>query len=238
MEGNDLNACILTNTPTFVAVNYQRLLEMQEPQEQVTQILYMYNLTVRAMTIGLVTKYLCGNRDQVKNPDLDKLLEQKLPNLVPGDLEEILFATLRAYKDHRDLLFFTPLYDFYWDISTSPHRERTEVKVPFERLARVTLDHQMKRQPQNGWQALAQELYGHHRKVCQSFSFIARYDLICVLAQDEHTYTFELHKGLQVQVSQRPLPPHTSLLNGRFYWRNATEDFLSFHPLEVFRANE
>lgn len=238
MEENDFDAFILAHMPTFVAVGYQRLLEIQDPQEQVTHILHMYNLQVRGITTGKLTQYLCYDLDQVRDPDLDKLLEQKLPHLAPGDLEEIFFATLRAYKDHRNLLFMPEVYDAYWDTSTSPHRERTEMKAPFEYLAQATLDQQMKRQPQNGWQALAQELRRHYNKFLQSVSFIGQYDFICVLAQDKQTYTFELHKGLQVQVSQRPLPQHTSLINGRFYWRNAKEEFFFAHPLEVLRPNK
>ncbi len=239
MEENDLDAFILAYTPTFMAVGYQLLLEMQDPQEQVTQILHIYNLHVRAIATGKLTQYLRYHLDQMRDPDLDKLLEQKLPHLAPGDVEEILFATMRAYKGHRDLLFMPEAYDVYWDTSTSPHRERTEIKAHFEYMVQATLNHQIKRQPQNGWQALAQELHQQYRKILQSTtSYIGRYDLICVLAQDEQTYTFELHKGLQVQISQRPLPQHTntSLINGHFYWRNAKEEFCSVHPLDVLRS--
>src|SRR5579864_1462618 len=101
MEENGLDASILAYTPTFVAVGYQRLLEIQDPQEQVTQILHIYNLHVRGIATGKLTQYLRYNLDQARDPDLDKLLEQKLPHLAPGDVEEILFATMRAYKDHR-----------------------------------------------------------------------------------------------------------------------------------------
>ena len=239
MEENALDAFVLANMPTFAAVDYQRLLAMQDPQEQVTHILHMHNLGVRALTTYQLTQYLCCDLDQVRDPDLDKLLEQKLPHLAPGDPEVILSATMRVYKGHRDLFFMPEAYDAYWDTSTSPHRERAEAKAPFEYLAQAMLDQQMKRQPPpNGWSALAQELRKQHRKVLHIISYIGRYDFICVLAQDEQTYTCELHKGLQVQVSQRPLPQHTNLINGHFYWRNAKEEFLFAHPLEALRSNK
>ncbi|GHO78956.1 hypothetical protein KSD_67270 [Ktedonobacter sp. SOSP1-85] len=236
MEEANFEAFILASMPSFIAVNYQRLLETQEPQEQVTLQLHIYNLGLRTLTINLVSQYLFHDRDLVRDAYLDRLLDQKFAHLTSDAWEKILFATLRTYKDNRDLVFMPELYDFYWDTSTYPHRERTEVTLPFKRLTRATQDLQLERQPQNKnhWQALAQELYGHLHQVLEYLSFMAQYDLILVHAQDEQSYTFELHKGLQFQKSQRPLPQHATLVNGQFYLRTATEEFLPLHPLLVF----
>ncbi|GHO84901.1 NACHT domain-containing protein [Dictyobacter formicarum] len=236
MEKADFEEFILAHMPSFIAVNYQRLLETQEPQEQVTLQLHIYNLGLHILTINLVSQYLFRDRDLVRDAYLDKLLEQKFSHLTSDTWEKIFFATLRAYKDNRDLIFMPELYDFYWDTSTYPHREQTEVKASFKRLTRATQDLLLEHPSQDSayWQMLAQELHGHLRKILKALSFIGQYDFILVLAQDEQSYTFELHKGIQVLKSQRPLPQHTALTNGQFYLRAATEEFLSLHPLLAF----
>jgi NACHT domain len=236
MNGAEFDAFLLENMPYFIAINYKRLLETQKPQEQVTLILHIYNLGLRALTINLIAQYFFRDWDRVRDPDLDKLLKRKFPHLTADAWEEILFAILGTYKNNRALFFMPELYDFYWDTSVYPHKERAQVKAPFKHLTKATQDLLLERQPQDqlGWEALAQGLHEHLRKILQGLSFIGQYELIRILAQDKHSYTFELHKGIQILTSQRPLPQHTRLTNRRFYLRADTEEFLSLHPLLVF----
>ncbi|MFL5589655.1 MAG: hypothetical protein ACJ8DI_18685, partial [Ktedonobacteraceae bacterium] len=239
MTTAEFDEFVLTCMPTFVAINYQRLLEAQDPQEQVTLILHIYNLGLRALTINLVSQYIFRDRaqGQMSDPYLDTLLEQRFPHLTADAWEEMLFTTLRAYEGHRDLFFMPQLYDFYWAPSTHHHSGRAEVKPPFDRLTQATLEHQTQRllpQDASGWQVLATELLAHLRKILESLSFISEYDLIHVLTQDEHTYTFKLHKGTRILTQQKSLKKAIHLTTGWFYLRASTEDFLPLHPLLVF----
>ena len=111
------------------------------------------------------------------------------------------------------------------------------MKRPFDRLTQATQDLQTERllpQEEAGWQALASELLERLHEILQSLSFIGTYDLIHVLAQDEQTYTFELHKGTQVVTDQRLLPQHAQLTSDWFYLRADTEELLPLHPLLIF----
>src|SRR5438874_10343637 len=89
-------------------------------------------------------------------------------------------------------------------------------------------------QEEAGWQALATELLERLHEILQSLSFIGTYDLIHVLAHDEQTYTFELHKGTQVVTDQRPLPQRAHLTSDWFYLRAGAEELLPLHPLLIF----
>src|SRR5947209_6112327 len=160
---SDFNEFILAAMPTFLAINYQRLLEAQDPQEQVKLILHIYNLGLRALTINLVSQYVFRDRalERVRDPYLDKLLEEKFPHLTSDAWEDMLFKILRAYEGHRDLFFMPELYDFYWDTSVHPHRSYAEVKAPFDRLTQAALElqaHRLLPQDESGWLTLAQEL--------------------------------------------------------------------------------
>jgi hypothetical protein len=230
------NEYVLANMPYFIAVNYQRLLDAREPQERVEWILHIYNLGLRALTINLVNQYLNRDREDMQEPYLDDLLYQRFRHLTPDGWKDMLFTTLKAYKGNRDRLFMPELYDFYWDTSAEPHRRRDEVKPPFERLTQATVEILMKQlvpQDESGWKALAEELQVHLQHILHSLSFIGKYDLIYVLHQDEHSYTFELHKGTYISIDRGPLPTPT-LETGCFYLRSRTEDFLLLDPWLVF----
>ncbi len=43
MPTTEFNEFVLTHMPTFIAINYQRLLKVQDPREQVEMILHIYN---------------------------------------------------------------------------------------------------------------------------------------------------------------------------------------------------
>src|SRR2546421_4892601 len=239
MTTAEFDEFVLTRMPTFIAINYQRLLEAQSPQEQVALILHIYNLGLRVLTINLVSQYIFRDRalKRVSDSYLDTLLEQRFPHLTADAWKEMLFTTLRAYEGHRDLFFMPELYDFYWGTSTGHQSGRAEVKPPFDRLTQATLEQQTQRllrRDASGWQALATELLARLRKILESLSFISEYDLIHVLTQDAHAYTFELHKGTRILSEERPLPQPTHLTTGWFYLRTGTEDFLPLHPLLVF----
>src|SRR6266567_8858110 len=109
MTTAEFDEFVLTCMPTFIAINYQRLLEARDPQEQVVLILHIYNLGLRVLTINLVSQYVFRDRDRVSDSYLDKLLEQKFPHLTPDAWEEMLFIALRSYEGNQDLLFMPEL---------------------------------------------------------------------------------------------------------------------------------
>src|SRR4029077_4124052 len=111
----DLNAFIQDNMPYFIAVNYQRLLEAQHPQEQVELILHIYNLGLRALTSNLVNQYLIRDREKVNDSYLNDLLWDRFGHLTPDAWENMFFTVLRAYEGRKNLFFMRELHDFYWD---------------------------------------------------------------------------------------------------------------------------
>src|SRR6266516_2607903 len=241
MEEADIPAFILANMPYFIAVNYQRLLEAQHPQEQVKLILHIYNLGLRALTSNLVNQYLIRDREKVNDPYLNELLWEKFDHLTTDAWEEILFTVLRAYESRQDLFFMLELHEFYWDTTRFPYRKRSEVKAPFDRLTQASLELEEKRlvpQDEAGWRALAEELKGHLQHILHSLSFLAKYDLIRVLDQHNDVYTFELHKGTHLSTEQRPSPKQTKLTPGWFYLRAGAEDFFRLDPWLMFWDRE
>ena len=241
MEEADPNAFILHNMPYFIAVNYQRVLEAQHPQEQVKLILHIYNLGLRALTSSLVNQYLIRDREKVNHSYLNNLLWEEFAQLTTSAWKKILFTVLRAYEGRQDLFFMPELHDFYWDTTASPYRMRSEVEAHFERLTQASLQLELEEKrsaprDEAGWQALAEELKGHLQHILRGLSFLDKYDLIRVLNQQDDMYTFELHKGTRLSTAQQPSPKQR-LTPGWFYLRAVragAEDFFPMDPWLMF----
>lgn len=244
----DFNEFVLAKMPHFIAVNYQRLLAAQTPLERVELALHIYNLSLRILTIGLVSQYVFQDKGKRKeDPYLNELLVHKFPYLTLETWPQLFFASLRAYEGLQDLLFMPELYDFYWDTSTYPHRRRPEVEQPINRLTQLTADRIRAARPESllspqnedEWAKLAHdETMSLLRQILHHLDFVGRYDLIRVLSYGELLYEFELHKGLIISLGQQHKPRQTKFEPGWFYLRNETAEFLPLHPLLLFWGNE
>jgi hypothetical protein len=62
----DFNEYFLATMPHFIAVNYQRLLAAQTALERVELALHIYNLSLRILTIGLVSQYVFKDKGERK----------------------------------------------------------------------------------------------------------------------------------------------------------------------------
>jgi hypothetical protein len=241
MDGVEFDAFILANMPHFIAIHYQRLLKTQQPQEQMELIVQIYNLVLRTLTIILVSQYLIRDRERVSDPDLDRLLLQNFRRFTPETWEKIVFTSLMAYEGKQDLFFISELYNFYWEISNFPHKERVEVRPHFYSLTQAATEVRMKKslpQDELSWKKRAQELGAHLRQVLLSLSFLGQYDLIRVLNLDEQFYSFKMYKGVHLSSGRQPLPLREKLNAGWFYLRSEKGDILLLHPLLVFWGGE
>ena len=192
---------VLHQMPDFVAVNYHRALLAKSPRERVECYLHLYTLVLRAPAIILVSQYLLYNRREVRDAYLNDLLWDDFPHLTLDVWQKILFAALRAYHDKRDLFFMPELYDFYWDADSVPSRMRPDIERPFSRLTQIGIEltaREKEPKDENEWSALAAEVEGLAQTVLDRLSFLSQYDLIRVVGQDAESYSYEVHRGLDV----------------------------------------
>lgn len=237
IEKNNSKEYFVSKMPHFIAINYQRLQDEQSPQKQIEIGLHIYNLGLRILTLVLVSQYLIQDRDKVSDSYLNQLLQQKFPHLTLDAWQQLFFSTLKAYEGKRDLLFIPELYDFYWDISTWPHKCRIDVELPYQRLTQISIEIKIRKfLPQNEveWKRLAEEVSNLLDEWVKGLAFIGNYDLIRVIDFNEDSYYFELHKGLQISKNQCSLPQYVEFNRGWFYLRSSENSFLLLHPLVVF----
>ncbi|HEX9037700.1 MAG TPA: hypothetical protein VF808_12000 [Ktedonobacterales bacterium] len=237
MSYDPFDAFVLQEMPDFIAINYQRALHAQSPRERVQQYLHVYTLGLRALAIVLVSQYLLHDRREVRDANLNDLLWNEFPHLTIDTWQRIFFAALQAYRDKREMFFIPELYDLYWNSDHLPHTMRADVKRPFSRLTQIGVeltDRNREPQDEEGWMAYARETQDLVEQVLHSLTFLSKYSLIRVLGQNDTSYSYEMHRGLDVVHGNAQLPTASRPMDDRFYLRSDDGELLELHPLFVF----
>lgn len=232
-----LDDLILTRMPHFIAASYQQMLAADSPQEKIRAALHVFELSLRALALGLISQYLIRDRDRVSDPYLNQLLLEKLPRAGLDTWKQLFFITLKTYEGNRDVFFIKELYDFYWDTSTLPQRPRLGVEDPFASLIQIRFElgrHRPSPEDTAGWSALCNRTLGLLREILGQLSFIQNYELIRVINRAEQGYTYERHVGLTVTLHQLTLPENVKLEPSWFYLSKQNKDFLLLDPLLIF----
>jgi hypothetical protein len=228
---------VLRAMPHFIAVQYQKLLGAETPEQKIRHALRVYELGLRALAIGAISQYLICDADRFSDLGLNQLFLTKLPNATLDTWQQIFFSTLKAYEGKRSLFFIPELYDFFWDSSSTPPQPRSNIDGPFTRLTQIRNDLDIGRMlPTNeaGWQALCTETLELLHTVLFQFAFLENYDLIRITGRDGNLYWYDQYTGLQAATAQTPIQTQYELGQGWFYFSKQNRDFLKLHPLLIF----
>lgn len=216
---NELQTLVLNHFPHPIAINYKRALDGVSYQDKARQAMLVFDFTVRAVALSLISQYLLYDREKIDDSLLNALLKSKLPRPTLGSWVEITFTILRVYKDHRDLLFMEELYDAYWD----PRRAepRKGIRGPFDQMVMIRnrLAHELPPQDEAGWQVLFQEIHPLLLQVFDTLRFLANYELIYIIRQEGDRYFYQRYCGQDISIAEEPLQKVNgeSLGDGWFY---------------------
>jgi hypothetical protein len=105
MNESDFDEFVLANTPHFIAINYQQFLQADTPQQRIELALHIYNLGLRALTIGLTSQYLIRDKEKMSASDLNEFFLHKFDHLTLDAWQQLFFAVLRSYEGCQDLFF-------------------------------------------------------------------------------------------------------------------------------------
>ena len=245
MSIDDFDRFMTSRMPSFIAINYQRLLEVRKAQERVNQIVHVYELVLRFMTITLISQYLLEDRSRVNDADLNNLLLNRFPSdsLTLDVWQGIFFTTFEVYVGKAKLLFMPELYGLYWDDSNPRHERRETTIRAFERLTQVAVEIQAETDlptDEAEWSNLATEITELLRIVLRALAFLGKYELIRVLGSNESSYWYELHQGMSITAASHSgsLSQRSALKGNDFYLRKEPDMFLALHPLLVFWRSE
>ena len=234
---DELGELIMREFPRPIAVNYRRLLDMEDWQKKTEHCLRVFEFGLRAMALGVISQYLIRDADKVNDPYLNKLLLDKLPGRASlGTWQQMFFTVLQAYQGKRALFFMPELYDFYWDTRHEPHRRKKGIENSFTRLVQIRNDlaHRLGPSTPEGWESLFQETFFHLREVLKCFTFLQKYDLIRIVGRQGDQYEYMVCTGLEIVITTGPLQTKEELESGWFYLSKDNKSFLQLHPLLIF----
>ena len=226
---------ILSQMPTFMAKNYEKMLNAETEHERLFEILQIFDLGMRTLSLGLITQYLIRDKTTVSDPHLNDLIAKRVPKASIDTWVDLFFATLKVYEGNRDIFFMTELYDFYWDTTTIPHLHRIDVDVPFFRLTQIRND--FEHGHITSVHETTQEAFSLLQQILQSLSFIGDYELLLIIECQDNFYTFDRHKGLEITRDTAPFPEQPYLHPGWFYLSRNQKEFLQLDPLLIYWDN-
>lgn len=237
-----LDELVLSQFPRPIAVHYCRLLESATWEARTHKCFEVFEIGLRAITLGVLSQYLIRDLDQVHDLELDRKLVQSLARATLGQWVEFFFLCLRAYDGHRELLFMPELYDLYWDTSKKQQRPRKGVRGAFQRLVELRNDVvHLRRLPagEKEWEELGRQALGHLRRILEHFDFLQGYDLIRIVDQQDNEYDYEQHTGQTVTRHRGQLCRDIQSLRLEwFYLCRPDRSLLPLHPLFTFWFNE
>lgn len=239
-ESDDqLDRLIISEYPYPIAVNYQRLLNLENLQAKTSACIQVFEVSLRFMALTVVCQYLLQGTGKITDPYVNELLLEKFPRRQSlGTWQQLLFSILRAYEGNRELFFIPELYDFYWETNEEPHRPQKDIEQNFNRLLQIRNDlaHRSGPTDEDSWVKLFTESYFHLRNILNSFSFLKNYQLVRLLSIEKTSCIYEVYKGQEAIKSNRSIPESEALVlhTGWFYLAKLGHPFFSLHPLVVF----
>lgn len=220
-----------------MAKNYQRVLDVANPQEKVQRLKHLYSLIVRTLTITLVSQYLIIDKEKIQDSALNDLLLAKFPQLTSEAWLNLFFASVKVYGNRRVSLFMLELYELYWNTSQHPHTYKIYEENALKRLGQLFAEIEVERNTSKSemeWNSKLDECEELLFEVFKKFRFLENYELIRVAGIGIDEAEIEVHKGIQLTLSRLPIQS-TTLQKGFFYWRHTgTTDLLPLHPFLVF----
>jgi len=215
--------------PTFLSKNFDVLLNEKKPESRLKQLLHLYNLELRLITITFISQYLIIDKDLFSDNYLNDILFNDFPHITMSDWRRLLFTAFKAYKGRKKLLYIPELYDTYWGTK----RPKVEIQHLFNRLTQISTEYMGIKEYEPD---ACDDIYETINEVedllfiiFDTFIFFEKYDLIYILSIDNEYYKFELHKGLSIDVQREILPTNTTLQRGWFYFRSQRKKFLPLH---------
>lgn len=230
---------ILNDFPYPIAVRYKAMLETESLEIKAHRCVFIFEAGLRAITLGVLGQYVQRDLEVVNDKNLNRTaLKLILQSASLGTWTTVFFNALKAYRGHRDRLFMTELYDFYWNIEVEPHRSRKGIQRPFQQL--VELRNKIVHNPPTSlafWQSAYEEIDDRLHEVLNQLLFLAEYDLIYVVEQNEKGVMYDAYTGHNVHRGEL-FQTEQLLEEGWCYLSKATGEFLPVHPLIIFWEDE
>ena len=231
----ELATIILHNFPTPIAVLYNRMLNEDRWELKTRSATEIFEVWMRSITLQMLIHYLDQDIKTLHNEEADKLNGKinKIYKPLLGDVVDMFFSLLKAYRNHSDLLFMKELYNIQWQAGTKNHV--SGARGAFEALTTIRNDIAHGRPPRSeaAWEIKYDRVDELLHSVLGRFQFVKDYRIVYTLEAKPGKGSFLQLHGLEPARVELEMPETESVQVGRFYLDDRRDQghFYELHPL-------
>lgn len=229
----ELQEMIVNEFPSFIAFNYQRVLQEFNWKEKTEKCIRVFDYTIRALTLIIIGQYLFVDRAKIQDPVFDKDLKNKFPRATLGEWVYLLFKGIQIYRENNIELIIHELVD----ISSGDNSDTSKnpmVKNCFSLVeTRNEIFHGLPPQNPEQWEKLFFQVHGIFIQIFHQLRFLTRYNLILIKENQCGKCAYQIYRGTRVE-EEALCSDSLDLQKGWFYLspRDAkhNQSFLKLYP--------
>lgn len=212
---------------------------------KVQESLRLFEFGLRYFTLLAASQYLYrtkGVSDAKVDSNLLNFLQVGQKSL--GPIQETLFSLFKIQKGQREQFFIKEMYDWYWDTSYSPHRQRRGVGTAFNQLIELRneiIHYKVIPQSDEEWREYFFRIEDLLNKSLGTLTFLEQYRLVRVediksemMVCKDFTGLSPDKKLIEIHIHEREKIPS----GGWLCISKLQPDYLQVHPLIVFLQGE
>ena len=193
LTNDEIDDIVQFEYPYIVANIYKALLESTNDEERIAFVFKTFNYSVRSIALMLVVRYLDDLSPEINDQKFNEEIKEFLPKPRIHQWIRLMISALEVYKDNRDYLMITELYDLYWNPDTSRDESVWDNMNRIAALENDIIDSKTDRSPS----VIVDELMTRLRQMMKDFIFMRDYEMWLVDKndQDRQIISVRLHRG-------------------------------------------
>lgn len=193
LTNDEIDEIVQFEYPYIVANIYKLLIESTNDEERIAFIFKTFNYSVRSIALMLVVRYLDDLTPEINNQKYNEEIKEFLPKPRIHQWISLMKNALEVYKDKRDYLMVTELYDLYWNPDPSRDESIWDNMNRIASLENDIIDGKTDRSSS----VIADELMARLRQMMKDFIFMRDYEMWLVDKndQDRQIISVRLHRG-------------------------------------------
>ena len=99
LSSEEIDQLVLTEYPYPIAANYRKMLEADNWERKTRGSIKVFEYTVRAITLGVLSQYLIRDLDKFSDPELNReLFKKKLSDISLGTWVQLFIPDIEGIR--------------------------------------------------------------------------------------------------------------------------------------------
>lgn len=244
-ELDKFSKLVLKNFPRPIALIFSLMQTSTNWEEKTRLGFQLFEFSLRYYTLLAASQYLYktkGVKDSRIDTNLLNFLQVGEKTL--GLIQETLFSILKVQQGHKDQFYIKEMYDWYWDISHTPHRPNKGVGKAFGEIIQLRnkiIHFKVIPQSENEWKEYYSQLYVLLNKSLGTLFFLENYRLVRIdsiengiIQCKDFTGIDPANDPIKVKLQENDNIPG----GGWLCISRLQPEYLQVHPLIIFLQND